>query len=160
MSTFAKGLTIGVLVSASLAVPIVAMVTYLQTKPANTTLLQFMDPDRLPRPLAATIAEPELMPVEALVTETPSLTREVMETPSLTREVMETSSPARQPNLPPHSPAPPSDPQSFVLVLPSVQRPLLLESHYTTSPSVRSIGMPAPIQKVGIKSLHYEEQFR
>jgi hypothetical protein len=144
MSTLAKGLTIGALASAGLAVPVVAMVTYFQTKPANTALAT---PDRLPQTFAALTAE--ALPVEAPVEETAS------PAPDPTYRKV----PAAAQDAPPRSQAPPGDPRD-ALTLPSVERPALLQSHDTRVPSVRSIGVPAAIPKASSETLQYEEELR
>ena len=141
MSLFAKNVTIGVLVSAGLAAPIAATVTYLQTKPALTAPTQLSLPEAPPEPLAATIIEPEFVPVEALPVE-----KSVPRTPA--RDA------AR------HSQAPPRDPAKFELELPRVERPAELGGHDAASPGAGSTLMPPPLPRDAKKTLQYEEHFR
>ncbi|HVJ21925.1 MAG TPA: hypothetical protein VM686_41255 [Polyangiaceae bacterium] len=141
MSLLAKNVAIAVFVSAGLAAPIAATVTYLQTKPSNTAPIQFPLPDPPPEPLAATIIEPEFVPVEALPLERPA-----PRTP--TRNAVQ------------HSQAPPRDPAKFELVLPTVERAAELGSHDAASPGARSSLMPPPLPRDTRKTLQYEEHLR
>jgi hypothetical protein len=140
MSALAKGLTIGVLMSASLAAPITAMVSYIQTRPDSTPLLPPIPTELKHEPLAATISEPTLAELEPLVIE-----------PSKPRAATAGKKPSRQP---------PRDPAKFELELPRVDRPQALGLHNSSSPSVDSRGMPPPVARAEKRTLVYEEQLR
>ena len=143
MSTIAKGITIAVLASAGLAAPIVATVTYFQTKPANTALTQF-GPEQPSEPLATMIAEPDMVAVKA----PPPAPH-----PQVLRPEPARKGPAQRQALR-------SDPSKFELALPRVDRPAELGAHPMRPPSVDSNGMPPPISREGPKTLQYEEQLR
>ncbi len=126
MSALAKSLTIGALVSASLAAPIAELVSYVQTKPSSAALMLITNPVAAAPPLAETITEPDAVAVEQL-----PLTRPL----ALQRSVAV-------------RPVPPSDPAEFEVHLPTVDRAANLGAHYARSPSVHSSPMPAPIPTV------------
>lgn len=137
MSALAKGVTIGVLVSASLAIPIVATVSYFQNRPDSRALLPTTTIELQHEPLAATITEPAILELEPLVIEASPLVRRVSHEVSQSR-----------------------DPGRFELELPKVERPPVLRSHPASSPGVDSKGMPPPLQRAGKQTLVYEEHLR
>ncbi len=139
MSALAKGLIVGALLSASLAAPIVATVSYFQNRPDSTALLPPITTEPKHEPLAATIPEPTILELEPIVIE-----------PSKPRAAM-----AGQKQL-----RPPRDPAKFELELPSVDRPPALGLHDSSSPSVDSRGMPPPLARAEKRTLVYEEHFR
>jgi hypothetical protein len=139
MSTFAKGLTIGALVSASLAAPIVATVSYFQNQPKSAPLVLIRNPESLSDSLAQVIAEPDAIAVDSLPVERAPRRAAVVRLPS----------------------APPRDPAQLELGLPGVVRPAALGDHSSGSPSVRSIQMPGPVERASMKEdLVYEEHLR
>src|SRR5687768_15358532 len=101
MSALAKGVTVGVLVSASLAIPIVATVSYFQNKPDSTPLLPIESPALPSEPPVAAILELEPLVIEPSQGPPPIPTAE----------------------KPKRSRASVRDPARFELELPKVERP-------------------------------------
>ena len=137
MSTFAKGVTMGVLVSAGLAAPILATVMYVRSQPSHSTVLFITNAVPPAEQVSRSIEEPVAIEVD-------TLPREMTARPRHRQLTAETPS-AEQAR----------DPSRFELQMPVVERAALVQPHYTQSPSIRSTTVPTPQARPAATQLEY-----